>query len=94
MPRYIANQNNNFEVFYRKLADIEMRLRAIAALQTIYITYGNSYYILDGSGDTVAILGDISKAPMGVGTGSPSTTDTGLTGRGIASNKTGTWTQL
>lgn len=94
MPRYIADTNNNFEVFYRKLADIEAKLRALASMQTIYITYGNSYYVLDSKGDSVVILGDISTAPMGVGTTSPSNVATGLSGRGIASIASGTWTQL
>lgn len=94
MPRYIANQNNNFEVFYRELAEIKAKLRALAGLQTIYVTYGNSYYVLDSSGDAVAILGDIDKAPMGVGTGTQTSVSTGLTGRGIASYKTGSWVQL
>lgn len=94
MPAYIANQNNNFEQLFRRITALESKVRALAGLQTIYITPGNSYYVLDSNGDAQVIIGDISKAPMGVGRSNPSTTNTGLTGRGIASYRTGSWVQL
>ncbi len=43
-------------------------------------------YVLDTGGECVAIIGDISKDNTG--------TDTGLSGAGLASKKTGIWVQL
>ncbi len=91
MPQYVPNQNSSLEIFYQRLRRIDHRLDALAALQTVYVAKGNSYYILDTSGNAVFILGDISTAPMGVGTSSPSSVSTGLSGRGAASYATGTW---
>lgn len=94
MPSTAGNTVSNLERFLGELARMRHRLDALAGMQTTYLGKGNSYYVLDDNGNTVFILGEISAAPMGVGTSSPSTTSTGLSGRGAASFKTGTWTQI
>lgn len=94
MPQYIRNQNDNAAYLARRIQAIETKLNALASLQTIYITNGNSYYVLDANANAVVILGDISTAPQGVGRSNPSTVSTGLKGRGIASFASGSWVQL
>lgn len=94
MPQYIRNQNDNAAYLARRIQAIETKLNALAALQTIYITAGNSYYVLDDNANAIVILGDISSAPQGVGRSTPSSVSTGLTGRGIAAYTNGSWSQL
>jgi len=61
-------------------------LQALGAQQT--------QYVLNAQGNCVAIIGDISHAPVNAYTASPSMVPTGLTGWGIASKSSGTWVQL
>lgn len=93
MPRFIGDTVDNFGQFIARLDRLEHRLDAQAALQTMYLTKGNSYYVLDDNANCVAILGDISTAPQGVG-GTQTNTSTGLTGRGIAVYNGSSWVQV
>lgn len=55
----------------------------------------NSYIIDPSTGNATVVIGpDISQAPVGNNSATPSFVSTGLSGPGIASKHTGTWTQI
>lgn len=55
----------------------------------------NTYIIDPSTGNATVVIGpDISQAPVGNNTATPSFASTGLSGAGIASKMTGSWTQI
>jgi len=87
---------DNSSALIQRINSIEARLNALAQQQTTYVTIGNSVYILDGDGNAIVILGEISAAPQMVGTMAMFNAPTGLTGRGLAVYNAGTsaWIQV
>ncbi len=91
----ITPSQNSMDQLFARISGLEERMAALAAQLTRYITVGNSDYVLDSSGNAQIIIGDMSGAPSGIGTTAATfNTSTGLTGRGIAINVSGTWRSL
>ena len=82
----VVGSNAPLASLARALVGTSSAIQALGAQQT--------QYVLDTQGNCVAIIGDISHAPVNAYTSSPSMVPTELTGWGIASKKTGTWVQL